>query len=217
MGTLRVEAVPAEALQVKARRAEALRAEEPGVSDVVGVSDVGPGAAPEERPPPWEAAAALMPAAQRGDVLAMDALLRLLTPYVTRLCRPIALRDTADAVQEALVAVFRGLHTVQEPGALYGWVRTVTVREAVRVARRAARETPVAEWDDRPARGDPQLAGEVYDVLRRMSSDHRAILVLRELEGLDEQAASELLGVSRGTVKSRLHRARDSFRKAWQR
>ncbi|WP_377269027.1 RNA polymerase sigma factor [Peterkaempfera sp. SMS 1(5)a] len=167
--------------------------------------------------PPWECAAQLLPGAQRGDVLAMDELLRLLTPYVTRLCRPIAQADTADAVQESLVAVFRGLRSLTDPAALYGWVRTVTVREAVRVARRAARETPVAEWDDRPAPGDPELAGDVHDVLRRLPPDHRAILVLREVEGLDERTASAVLGVSLGTVKSRLHRARDGFRKAWQR
>ncbi|MEE4419059.1 MULTISPECIES: hypothetical protein [Streptomyces] len=38
----------------------------------------------------------------------MDDLLKLVTPYVTRLCGPIAPRDTADAVPESLLAVFRG-------------------------------------------------------------------------------------------------------------
>lgn len=41
------------------------------------------------------------------------------------------------------------------------------------------------------------------------------MLVLRDVEGLDERAAAELLGVRVGTVKSRLSRARDTFRKAW--
>lgn len=87
---------------------------------------------------PWDAAAPLVRAAQRGDALAMDDLLGLITPYVTRLCAPIAPGDTADAVQESLIAVFRGLRGLRDPLAFYGWVRALTVREAVRVARRSA-------------------------------------------------------------------------------
>jgi RNA polymerase sigma-70 factor (ECF subfamily) len=37
------------------------------------------------------------------------------------------------------------------------------------------------------------------------------------MEGLDERSAAKVLGIAPGTVKSRLHRARSSFRKAWQR
>jgi DNA-directed RNA polymerase specialized sigma24 family protein len=60
----------------------------------------------ESRAEPWETAAALVRAAQGGDALAMDELLALVTPYVTRLCRLIAPHDVADAVQESLPAVF---------------------------------------------------------------------------------------------------------------
>ncbi|MCP3818352.1 RNA polymerase sigma factor [Streptomyces sp. A3M-1-3] len=166
---------------------------------------------------PWAAAAPLVRAAQAGDALALDELIGLLTPYVTRLCRPIALGDAPDAVQESLIAVFRGLGRLHDPMALYGWVRTITVREAVKVARRRAVETPVAEFADRPVLDGTELAAEVHDVLRGLSSEHRAILVLREIEGLDERTAAEVLDISSGTVKSRLYRARGNFRKAWNR
>jgi DNA-directed RNA polymerase specialized sigma24 family protein len=53
-------------------------------------------------------------------------------------------------------------------------------------------------------------------VLSRLSPEHRAVLVLRDLEGMDEQAAAAVLEVPAGTAKSRLHRARASFRKAWR-
>ncbi|MCT2589300.1 sigma-70 family RNA polymerase sigma factor [Streptomyces sp. N2-109] len=172
---------------------------------------------PPEDADRWTAAARLVEAAQSGDALALNDLLNLLTPYVTRLCRPIALTHGPDAVQESLIAVFQGLPRLKDPTALYGWVRVITVREAVRVARRAQRETPVSEFDDVAGWQGTELAADVHDVLRRMSSEHRAVLVLRELEGLDERSASEVLNISCGTVKSRLHRARNSFRKAWTR
>jgi RNA polymerase sigma-70 factor (ECF subfamily) len=158
----------------------------------------------------------LVRAAQHGDTRAMNELLGLLSPYVGRLCGPIALQDGADAAQEALIAVFRDLRSLRDPLALYGWVRMIAVREAVRVARRARRRV-ADELPDVPRPDDPQLASDIRDVLARLSPDHRAVLVLRDLEGLDENSVSALLDVEVGTVKSRLHRARRSFRKAWQR
>jgi RNA polymerase sigma-70 factor (ECF subfamily) len=84
------------------------------------------------------------------------------------------------------------------------------------MAQRASRSLPV-ELAEVPAPGDPQLTADVRDVLERLSPQHRAVLVLRELEGLDERTVSAMLEVSTGTVKSRLHRARRSFQKAWER
>jgi RNA polymerase sigma-70 factor (ECF subfamily) len=153
--------------------------------------------------------------AQGGDTLAMNDLLDHLTPYVGRICGPIALSNGPDATQEALVAVFKSLHTLREPAALYGWVRLIAVREAVRVARRDKPQVPY-DLSELPAQADPQVAVDVRDVLARLSPEHRAVLVLRDLEGLAEQAAAALLDVPAGTAKSRLHRARASFRKAWR-
>ncbi|MDI2126507.1 RNA polymerase sigma factor [Yinghuangia seranimata] len=144
----------------------------------------------------------------------MNDLLDHLIPYVSAICAPIALSSRQDAVQETLVVVFRKLRGLQEPAALYGWVRAIAAREAVRVARRDARDIP-AEPADLPAPGDPQLAADIDDVLARLSPEHRAVLVLRDVEGLDEQEAAALLGVPEGTVKSRLHRARAGFRRMW--
>ncbi|HEY3562777.1 MAG TPA: sigma factor-like helix-turn-helix DNA-binding protein [Kribbella sp.] len=154
-------------------------------------------------------------AAQGGDTVAMNEVLDALTPYVGKICGPIALNDGPDAAQEALIAIFRGLKALQNPAALFGWARAIAVREAVRVARRGHRQQP-AELAELPAADDPQLAVDVQDVLRRLSPEHRAVLVLRDLEGMDELAAAAMLDVPAGTAKSRLHRARASFRKAWR-
>lgn len=158
----------------------------------------------------------LVRAAQRGDSLAMSKLLDRLAPQVGRWCGPIALQDGADAAQEALITVFRQLHTLRDPAALLGWVRVIAVREAVRVARR---RLPVADAElaALPATDDPQLATDILDVLNHLTPEHRAVLMLRDLEGIDEATAGRLLAIEVGTVKSRLHRARANFRKAWGR
>jgi RNA polymerase sigma factor (sigma-70 family) len=157
----------------------------------------------------------LVPAAQAGDALALEELLGVLEPYVARLAAPIALQDAQDATQEALIAVLGNLNRLEQPVAMFSWARTITVREAVRVARSANR-TRVAELADVPARDDPQLSTDIRDVLDRLTPEHRAILVLRDVEGLDERTASTLLDIPEGTAKSRLARARARFRKAWQ-
>ncbi|MGI8721843.1 MAG: hypothetical protein ACR2JG_06405 [Geodermatophilaceae bacterium] len=72
--------------------------------------------------------------------------------------------------------IFRNLGQLRAPEALFGWVRAIAVREAVRVARRRGTHSELTEL---PASGDPQLAVDVGDVLGRLSADLRAILVLR--------------------------------------
>ncbi|WP_231635296.1 sigma factor-like helix-turn-helix DNA-binding protein [Luteipulveratus halotolerans] len=52
-------------------------------------------------------------------------------------------------------------------------------------------------------------------MLERLSPEHRAVLVLRDLEGVDEATTAQLLALPEGTIKSRLHRARRRFRTEW--
>ncbi|GGP79230.1 RNA polymerase sigma factor [Streptosporangium pseudovulgare] len=155
----------------------------------------------------------LVRAAQGGDTMAMNDLLSELTPYLGRICGPIALDNGPDAVQEALIAIFRNLGSLRDPRALHGWARAIAVREAVRIARRRHQAVELTEL---PSRQDVESAVNIRDVLKRLSAEHRAVLVLRDLEGLPEDEAARLLRVPEGTVKSRLHRARRSFRNAWR-
>ncbi|MFD8635377.1 RNA polymerase sigma factor [Streptomyces sp. NPDC059533] len=159
--------------------------------------------------------AALVTAAQRGDVLAMDDLLSVLEPMVRRVCRPIAREDGADATQEALVAIFRNIRQLRSPSALFGWAKAIAAREAVRMTAQRKRIV-VAEVADRAAdEVDVELTAGIADVMSRLKDDHRAVLALRHIDGLDEQEVSEALSIPVGTVRSRLFRAREAFRNAW--
>ena len=53
-----------------------------------------------------------------------------------------------------------------------------------------------------------ERAGQLMNALNRMSQEHRSILVMREMDGMDYSAISEVLELPIGTVRSRLHRAR---------
>ncbi|WP_109506569.1 RNA polymerase sigma factor [Nocardioides speluncae] len=160
----------------------------------------------------------LVRAAQRGDTVALCDVLDLVTPYVGRVCGAIALDSGPDAAQETLMVVMRSLGGLREPAALFGWVRAIAVREAVRYAERDRRAWPLEEHTlaRLPAPGDPELISDVHDVLTRLTPRLRAVLLLRDVHGYSEEDAAALLDLPVGTVKSRLHRARESFRKAWQ-
>jgi RNA polymerase sigma-70 factor (ECF subfamily) len=110
--------------------------------------------------------------------------------------------------------VLRNVGSLCEPAALHGWARRIAVHESIRVAKRASRAIPV-EVADQPSGGDPEAAPDIRAVLATMDPEHRAILVLRDVEGLSEHEAAAILDAPVGTVKSRLHRARTSFRERW--
>jgi RNA polymerase sigma-70 factor (ECF subfamily) len=161
-------------------------------------------------------------AAQTGDLIALGDLMDALMPWVGRLCGSIALDSGPDAAQETLIQVMRDLGQLREPSALRGWVRRIATREAVRHAQRARKEPVLDDVERHHAseaaashRPDPMLARDVARVLAELPPDQRAILVLRDLEGLSETEAASALDVAKGTVKSRLHRAREAFRKGW--
>ena len=154
-------------------------------------------------------------AAQRGDPVAMDILLTDLAPWVGRICAAIALEQGEDALQETMIVVLRNLPALRDPAAWRAWVRRIAVRESLRMVR-DNREVTMRDLPEAMASSDLDTALDVRDTLRKLPAQQRAVLVLRNLEDLSEQETAEVLGVPEGTVKSRLHRARQGFRDRWE-
>jgi RNA polymerase sigma-70 factor (ECF subfamily) len=154
-------------------------------------------------------------AAQRGDPLAMDRLLTELAPWVGRLCAAIALDQGEDAMQETLIVVLQNLPALRQPAAWRTWVRRIAVRQALRMASND-RVVTMPDPPDVTISADLDTAIDVWDTLRKLPAQQRAVLVLRNLEDLSEQETAEVLGIPEGTVKSRLHRAQQGFRDYWE-
>jgi RNA polymerase sigma-70 factor (ECF subfamily) len=153
-------------------------------------------------------------AAQRGDPVAIDALIAELAPWVGRICGAIALDRGADAMQETLITILRNLPTLREPAAFRAWARRIAVRQALRHVGHE-REVLVADLPDVARITDVDTAIDVRATLAALSPAQRALLVLRDLEDLSERDAADALGIEVGTAKSGLHRARDAFRERW--
>lgn len=156
----------------------------------------------------------LVDRAQRGDVIAMGALVDELSPWVGRICAGICEQHAEDARQNTLVIVLRCLGDLRDPAAIRGWVRRIAVRESIRIAT-VRRDIPLDPRPDAGSSIDADLAIDVRTTLAELSPQHRAVLVLRHIEDLSEDQVSAVLGVDVGTVKSRASRARSAFARRW--
>jgi RNA polymerase sigma factor (sigma-70 family) len=81
------------------------------------------------------------------DAHAMAELINSCRPYVARLCRrhTRSRADADDLEQEVWIALIKGVAQINEPAAVYGWLRQVTIRAAIAASRKSGREVPSGE------------------------------------------------------------------------
>ena len=84
----------------------------------------------------------------------------------------------------------------------------------VQAAGLVAKADRVGDADPATEAGEAELRGVALRALSRLDDDHRAVLVLREIEGMNYPEIGEILDIPPGTVRSRLHRARMALREA---
>ncbi|HWI60406.1 MAG TPA: sigma-70 family RNA polymerase sigma factor [Symbiobacteriaceae bacterium] len=149
-----------------------------------------------------------------GDRTAFDS---LVAPHLPRAYRTACgiTHDTeaaADALQEGLIRAYRSLANLREGSPFYPWFIRIVVREAIKQAPRRVAFPLVASVDAASPESsllDREEREQVWAALQDLSADHRAVVVLRYYEDLSEAEMAEVLGISPGTVKSRLHYARE--------
>jgi RNA polymerase sigma-70 factor (ECF subfamily) len=150
-----------------------------------------------------------------------EALFEALHRQVLALCLHVVgdRQEAEDAVQEAFIAVHRGLPTFRGESRPATWVYRIALRAALRVrARRppAARADPVESTRERTeavleARDD---ARRLVKAIALLPVEQRSVIALFAIEGLGHREVAEVLGVPEGTVWSRLHKARKALTSA---
>ena len=119
--------------------------------------------------------------------------------------------DQMDAVQEALLKAWKNLPALKQEAYFRTWLTRILIRECVNIQRRQKRLIPteeIPEHHQEPPDVDPALRDAVLQLPEKL----RIPLVLFYMEGYPVEEISSLLRVPKGTVCSRLSRARDRIK-----
>ena len=165
----------------------------------------------------------LVARAQIGDHHALEALLRRHYARVLAICRRLAGNeaDAADAAQEALIAISRGLPRFDGRARFPTWAHRVATNACLDEMRRRGRR-PIPVDDEAIALDDPARAGrgatdgaaqvgdrlDIGAALARLPLEFRAPIVLRDLCDFSYAEIGDTLGIRPGTVRSRISRGR---------
>jgi RNA polymerase sigma-70 factor (ECF subfamily) len=160
--------------------------------------------------------------AQHGDTKAFEALAReaggRLVGVAFRILRDLPAAE--DAAQQTLVTAWRELPGLRDPGRFEAWLYRILVRACTAEARRSGRwradvrdVSPDVPVDTNELRRVADR-DELERGFRRLTSDQRAVIVLRYWRDLRQEEIAETLDIPLGTVKSRLHHATAALRAA---
>jgi len=156
-------------------------------------------------------------AAQRGEPRAIATLLSGSHEHVRRFAHTLCStpEDAEDAAQEALIVLYRKIGTLRATAALGSWMFQIVRNECIRRSRFALHR-PISAAMVESSAEDAALARleveRIVDCIAELPAEQRAVLVLRDVQGLSGAATAQALGLSRGAMKSRLHRGREALR-----
>lgn len=160
----------------------------------------------------------LLEACVQGDRLAQKRLYDHFKGKMYALCLRYAnsREEAQDLLQEGFINVFRDLHQFKELGSLEGWIRRVILHTALRHIKRqknlitgddldAKAHMLVAEEDEPP---NEEMIKKLLYFMHQMPTGFRTVLNLYVLEGFTHAEIATELGISVGTSKSQLNRAK---------
>jgi RNA polymerase sigma-70 factor (ECF subfamily) len=140
--------------------------------------------------------------------------------------------DAQDVVQEAFLSAYQSLNSFKGDSLFFTWLYRIAINTAISLKRKkrvalgisaAAGGGYVAEPVDASECVQPGHALEraeeerrIQGALNRLSPEHRAVLIMKDMEGLKYEAMASVLKVPIGTIRSRLHRARVELREVLQ-
>lgn len=175
----------------------------------------------------------LVKRARTGDSEAFGVLVGRYEERILRLVRGMVPEaDVLDVSQEAFLKAFRKLESFDGRSSFYTWIYRISANTAMdwRKKERRRRHAPLPEGSEGedlvpgPGPGPTtelsrrELGREIETAIANLPPKYREIVVLRETQGLSYEDIATTLGISKGTVESRLFRARERLReklKSW--
>jgi RNA polymerase sigma-70 factor (ECF subfamily) len=176
----------------------------------------------------------LVRAARHGDKKAFEELVERYQRKIVSVALGMVhnREDAIEIAQETFVKAFENLERFKGESSFYTWLYRIVVNRAIDFQRRERRR-PTVGLEDSSGTGegyeeilkeerldDPYQRAEAHEVgdrvteaINELTPDHKAVILLREVEGLSYDEISRVMQCSKGTVMSRLHYARKKLQK----
>jgi RNA polymerase sigma-70 factor (ECF subfamily) len=153
---------------------------------------------------------------KKGDRKSQEMLYRRFAAAMYGLCLQYASgeEDAQDIMQDGFLKVFKKIHQVRNAAAIPGWIRRIMINTALEKYRS---KIVMQRMDETGAEPDMVMEERVFDqlttgelvaLIRDLTPGYRMVFNLYAVEGYSHKEISEMLGISEGTSKSNLSRAR---------
>jgi RNA polymerase sigma factor (sigma-70 family) len=122
--------------------------------------------------------------------------------------------EAEDILQEGFIKVFKKMGSFRNEGSFEGWIRRIFVNTAIEHFRKKAYLQPITEWEENTIEGkylsilDELAEQDIIGLIQKLSPGYRTVFNMYVVEGYTHREISELLGISEGTSKSQLSRAK---------
>lgn len=172
----------------------------------------------------------LVQRAKAGDVPAFETLYRSYNNRIYNFARQItgSAEDAGDIVQESFIKAWNSLPGLRQESTFGIWLHRIALNLSRDFLKKRGRELSinlgtdgeVVELQVEDPSPNPEhtvISSETQAAVRRavetLSADHRLVVTMHHLEGMDVESIARIMGISKGTVMSRLSRAREALRR----
>ncbi len=151
-----------------------------------------------------------------GDRRMQEELYRRFSPRMYAVCLRYAgnAEEAEDILQEGFIKIFKKLDSFRGEGSFEGWVRRIFVNTAIEHFRRKRYLQPVTEKEENSIEGkslsalDDLAEKDILALVRQLSPGYRTVFNMYVVEGYTHKEIGDMLGISEGTSKSQLSRAK---------
>ena len=151
-----------------------------------------------------------------GNRRMQEALYQRFSPRMYGVCLRYASNseEAQDILQEGFIKIFKKLDTFRSEGSFEGWIRRIFVNTAIEHFRRRKYLTPVTEKEENTIEGnytsvlDELAEKDILGLVQELSPGYRTVFNMYVVEGYTHKEIADSLGISEGTSKSQLSRAK---------
>ena len=125
--------------------------------------------------------------------------------------------DAQDILQDGFVKIFKNLHMFRGDGSFEGWIRRIFVNTAIEYYRKQSNLYPITESHENQLETHELSAFEtlsmkdLMNLIQRLAPGYRTVFNLYVIEGYSHQEIADMMGISEGTSKPQLARAKGSL------